>query len=76
MICCERMEVNVVNLGPITVFNKTIYNITQKHPDAPNYLHFIGWVYLWGAMFHWMTAVLNCVFILGSQFPTSLTGCP
>lgn len=46
--------------GPITVFNKVIYDIIEKEPNPPVYLHFIGWVYLWGAIFHWITAVLNC----------------
>ncbi|EGN98127.1 hypothetical protein SERLA73DRAFT_169180 [Serpula lacrymans var. lacrymans S7.3] len=45
--------------GPITVFNKTIYDIIEKQPNPPNYLHFIGWVYLWGAILHWITAILN-----------------
>ncbi|KAJ7070029.1 anion exchanging protein [Mycena amicta] len=45
--------------GPITVFNKTIYNITQNRSDAPVYLHFVGWVYLWAAILHWITALLN-----------------
>lgn len=48
--------------GPITVFNKTIYDIFVKNgsggPDF-NYLHFIGWVYLWGAILHWITALFN-----------------
>ncbi|KAK7048135.1 HCO3 transporter family-domain-containing protein [Favolaschia claudopus] len=45
--------------GPITVFNKTIFTITQSHPDKPNYLQFVGWVYLWAAVLHWITAILN-----------------
>nr|GAT43806.1 predicted protein [Mycena chlorophos] len=45
--------------GPITVFNETIYTITQNRPDAPVYLHFVGWVYLWAAILHWITALLN-----------------
>ncbi|GBE85219.1 Putative transporter [Sparassis crispa] len=50
--------------GPITVFNKTIYNIIERHPDPPEYLHFVGWVYLWGAILHWITAALNwCNFL-------------
>ncbi|KIJ67316.1 hypothetical protein HYDPIDRAFT_108033 [Hydnomerulius pinastri MD-312] len=50
--------------GPITVFNKTIYDIIEKQPDAPNYLHFVGWVYLWAAIIHWITAMLNwCNFL-------------
>ncbi|KAI0056306.1 hypothetical protein BV25DRAFT_1814306 [Artomyces pyxidatus] len=50
--------------GPITVLNQTIYNIIEKHPDSPDYLHFIGWVYLWGAILHWITAALNwCNFL-------------
>ncbi|KAH9829699.1 anion exchanging protein [Rhodofomes roseus] len=46
--------------GPITVLNKTIYNIIERQPDAPDYLQFVGWVYLWGAILHWITAALNC----------------
>ncbi|KAI6165089.1 HCO3 transporter family-domain-containing protein [Pisolithus thermaeus] len=50
--------------GPITVFNKTIYNILANQPDPPNYLYFIGWVYLWAAIIHWVTAILNwCNFL-------------
>jgi len=46
--------------GPITVLNKTIYDILGKTSDAPDYLQFMGWVYLWGAVFHWISALLNC----------------
>lgn len=46
--------------GPITVLNKTIYDLLTNIPDAPDYLQFMGWVYLWGAIFHWMSALLNC----------------
>ncbi|KAF9462989.1 HCO3 transporter family-domain-containing protein [Collybia nuda] len=50
--------------GPITVFNKTIYNIIERQHNPPVYLHFIGWVYLWGAIFHWITSILNwCNFL-------------
>ncbi|KAI6144224.1 HCO3 transporter family-domain-containing protein [Pisolithus tinctorius] len=50
--------------GPITVFNKTIYNILMTQSNPPNYLHFIGWVYLWAAVIHWITAILNwCNFL-------------
>ncbi|KAJ7366550.1 HCO3 transporter family-domain-containing protein, partial [Mycena albidolilacea] len=50
--------------GPITVFNKTIYTIIENEPSKPNYLHFVGWVYLWAAILHWITAVLNfCNFL-------------
>lgn len=46
--------------GPITVLNKTIYDILDQASDAPDYLQFMGWVYLWGAVFHWVSALLNC----------------
>ncbi|KAF5360654.1 hypothetical protein D9756_004845 [Leucocoprinus leucothites] len=50
--------------GPITVFNKTIYDILHREANPPNYHHFIGWVYLWAAIFHWVTAILNwCNFL-------------
>lgn len=50
--------------GPITVFNKTIYTIFVTNGSGGegfNYHHFIGWVYLWGAIFHWITAFTNGV---------------
>ncbi|KAJ6557218.1 bicarbonate transporter [Mycena vulgaris] len=50
--------------GPITVFNKTIYDILESQAAPPNYLQFIGWVYLWAAILHWITAILNfCNFL-------------
>ncbi|KAJ6620740.1 HCO3 transporter family-domain-containing protein [Mycena sp. CBHHK59/15] len=50
--------------GPITVFNKTIYDIIENQTDPPVYLHFVGWVYLWAAILHWITALLNfCNFL-------------
>ncbi|WVW80985.1 hypothetical protein I302_102976 [Kwoniella bestiolae CBS 10118] len=47
--------------GPITVFNKTIYDIFENKANGPDYLHFIGWTYLWAAIFHWIAAVMNAV---------------
>lgn len=41
------------------MFNKTIFDILSREPKPPIYLHFIGWVYLWGAILHWATALLN-----------------
>lgn len=50
--------------GPITVFNKTIFDLLKTARKPPVYLHFVGWVYLWSAIFHWVTAVLNwCNFL-------------
>ncbi|KAJ7242867.1 HCO3 transporter family-domain-containing protein [Mycena haematopus] len=50
--------------GPITVFNKTIFTIIESRPNKPNYLQFVGWVYLWAAILHWVTAILNfCNFL-------------
>ena len=46
--------------GPITVLNKTIFDIIERQSNPPNYLQFVGWVYLWGAILHWITAALNC----------------
>ena len=54
-------------IGPITVLNKTIYDVVANKPGGPNYLQFIGWVYLWGAILHWITAALNCKNILFSH---------
>ena len=41
------------------MFNKTIYDIFNGRDDGFNYLEFIGWVCLWGAIFHWIAAVTN-----------------
>ncbi|KAI0299586.1 HCO3 transporter family-domain-containing protein [Russula brevipes] len=50
--------------GPITILNQTIFKILENRDDSPDYLQFIGWVYLWGAIFHWITAALNwCNFL-------------
>lgn len=50
--------------GPITVLNKTIYDIIERQDNPPDYLQFVGWVYLWGAILHWITAALNwCNFL-------------
>lgn len=46
--------------GPITVFNKTIYDIFKGRQDF-SYLEFMGWVYVWGAIFHWVSAAFNAV---------------
>lgn len=46
--------------GPITVLNKTIFDTVANRPGGPNYLQFVGWVYFWGAILHWITAALNC----------------
>lgn len=45
--------------GPITVFNKTIYDILKQQANPPSYLGFIGWVYLWAACMHWVFAIFN-----------------
>lgn len=50
--------------GPITILNQTIFRILKGRTDSPDYLHFMGWVYLWGAIIHWITALLNwCNFL-------------
>lgn len=41
------------------MFNKTIYTIMEGKSDSPIYLHFIGWVYLWSAIMHFVLAALN-----------------
>jgi hypothetical protein len=53
--------------GPITVLNKTIYDISQSGENPPDYLQLIGWVYLWAAILHWVTAILNCGLLLVAQ---------
>ncbi|CAE6437773.1 unnamed protein product [Rhizoctonia solani] len=55
---CQPLCISGVT-GPITVLNKTIYDILETRGDAPEYLHFIGWVYLWAAIMHWIAAALN-----------------
>ena len=46
--------------GPITVLNQTIFDLINDREDAPDSLQSVGWVYLWGAILHWVTAALNC----------------
>ncbi|KAF8313524.1 uncharacterized protein EI90DRAFT_3091705 [Cantharellus anzutake] len=46
--------------GPITVFNKTIHTIITRQPDSPNYLHFVGWVYLWTCNFLKFVTLFSC----------------
>ncbi|KAG8952459.1 hypothetical protein FRC04_004519 [Tulasnella sp. 424] len=58
VFACQPLAIAGVT-GPITVLNKTIYDILKTHSDAPNYLHFIGWVYLWAAILHWIAAIFN-----------------
>jgi hypothetical protein len=36
----------------------------ESRANPPVYLHFIGWVYLWGAIFHWIVALGNGVSLL------------
>ncbi|KAH7322128.1 HCO3 transporter family-domain-containing protein [Rhizoctonia solani] len=55
---CQPLCISGVT-GPITVLNKTIYDILETREDAPEYLHFIGWVYLWAAIMHWFAAAFN-----------------
>lgn len=59
--------------GPITVFNKTIYDIFVTNGSGGegfDYHQFIGWVYLWGAILHWITAFTN------GEWPIKLEGLP
>ena len=55
---CQPLCISGVT-GPITVLNKTIYDIMETSEDSPEYLHFIGWVYLWAAIMHWIAAAMN-----------------
>lgn len=45
--------------GPITVFNKVIYDIFVDRVDFPDYLQFMGWVYVWGAIWHCLSAFMG-----------------
>jgi HCO3- transporter family len=55
-----KTRAHLILEGPITILNQTIFKILEDRTDSPDYLHFVGWVYLWGAIFHWVTAALNC----------------
>lgn len=55
----HRAQADRSTVGPITVFNKTIFDIFEGKAGAPNYLHFMGWTYLWAAIFHWVAALSN-----------------
>ncbi|KAI1786839.1 anion exchanging protein [Ganoderma leucocontextum] len=77
--------------GPITVLNKTIFDIIERQPDAPNYLQFVGWVYLWGCNFLKHVTLFSCdtfgfyvswvylqygVQVITRQFPSSGSSSP
>ncbi|EJU03338.1 hypothetical protein DACRYDRAFT_50254 [Dacryopinax primogenitus] len=47
--------------GPITVLNTTIFHILQTQASPPNYLQFVGWVYLWAAILHIIAALAGAV---------------
>ncbi|CED82769.1 anion exchanging protein [Phaffia rhodozyma] len=50
--------------GPITVFNKVIYDIFNGMESGPDYHNFIGWTYLWAAIMHIVFAVFGgCNFL-------------
>ena len=49
----------LIRSGPITVLNKTIFDIIKMQEDPPIYLHFVGWVYLWAAILHLVAAIFN-----------------
>ena len=57
---CIKPRAHLDIEGPITILNQTMFKILEGRTDSPDYLHFVGWVYLWGALFHWVTAALNC----------------
>jgi Na+-transporting NADH:ubiquinone oxidoreductase subunit NqrE len=75
LLSCQPLLISGVT-GPITIFNKTIYDIFVKNGAATpgggfDYLQFIGWVYMWAAILHWISALLNgkfCPRFLSSQF--------
>ena len=70
LLPCQTLS--AVRSGPITVFNKVIFDILKKEANPPDYLHFLGWVYLWGAILHWITAILNCKRLFSPMIMTSL----
>jgi len=44
--------------GLISLFNYTIYDITQRHIPGL-YPQFLVWVSIWAAIFHWIFAICN-----------------
>jgi hypothetical protein len=68
LLSCQPLLISGVT-GPITIFNKTIYDIFVRDGaaspgDGFDYLQFIGWVYMWAAILHWVSALLNGKFRL------------
>ena len=57
--------------GPITVFNKVIFDIFVDRADFPDYLQFMGWVYLWGAILHIISAFWGGEFSFALHTPPS-----
>jgi hypothetical protein len=54
----SQLATSILIPGPITVFNKVIFQIFQGRQNF-QYLQFMGWVYLWGAILHFIAAFSN-----------------
>jgi hypothetical protein len=75
LLSCQPLLISGVT-GPITIFNKTIYDIFVRDGaaspgDGFDYLQFIGWVYMWAAILHWISALLNgkfCLLLSNAKF--------
>ncbi|KAH0835696.1 HCO3 transporter family-domain-containing protein [Lanmaoa asiatica] len=53
---------SVFGAQPLTIAGVTeqFMTVVEKQANPPNYLWFVGWVYLWAAIIHWITAAFNC----------------
>ncbi|KIW99993.1 uncharacterized protein Z518_10921 [Rhinocladiella mackenziei CBS 650.93] len=57
LLSCQPLTVVGVT-GLISLFNYTIYDIVKIY-NATLYPHFLVWVGIWAAIFHWATAIFN-----------------
>jgi hypothetical protein len=50
-------ETQAYLLGPITVFNYTVYSLIT--PRGTNYFAFMAWIGIWSLIMHWILAITN-----------------
>ncbi|CAG8288235.1 unnamed protein product [Penicillium olsonii] len=51
------VNTELMNIGPITVFNYTVYDIIA--PRGTPYLAFMCWIGIWSLIMHWVLAITN-----------------
>jgi hypothetical protein len=56
LVVFELDHPSLINVGPITVFNYTVYDII--HPRGTNYFAFMAWIGIWSLIMHWIVSIV------------------